>query len=158
MAKSLSALLAQASIEDHDETLRAANAEIKKNKNDVDAQHAKAIALLHLDDFEGALKVFEDVKELQQKAQFEYAYTLYKTGDAAKAVQVAQGSDAKSDRKTQHILAQAVCVQTDHRSCRANARRHTGQRTSHRQPKCTRSSRVIPSNTRLSISTSTLAP
>ncbi|KAF3037490.1 Signal recognition particle core component [Didymella heteroderae] len=108
MAKSLSALLAQASIEDHDETLRAANAEIKKNKNDVDAQHAKAIALLHLDDFEGALKVFEDVKELQQKAQFEYAYTLYKTGDAAKAVQVAQGSGAKSDRKTQHILAQAA--------------------------------------------------
>lgn len=109
MAKSLAALLAQASIEDHNETLRAANAEIKKNKNDVDAQHVKAIALLHLDDFEGALKVFEDVKELQQKAQFEYAYTLYKTGDAAKAVQIAQGSGAKSDRKTQHILAQAVC-------------------------------------------------
>lgn len=108
MAKSLSALLAQASIEDHDETLRAANAEIKKNKGDVEAQHAKAIALLHLDDFEGALKVFEDVKELQQKAQFEYAYTLYKTGDAAKAVQIAQGSASKSDRKTQHILAQAV--------------------------------------------------
>ncbi|KAF2629345.1 hypothetical protein BU25DRAFT_438860 [Macroventuria anomochaeta] len=108
MAKSLSVLLAQASIEDHDETLRAANAEIKKNKNDVDAQHAKAIALLHLDDFEGALKVFEDVKELQQKAQFEYAYTLYKTGDATKAVQIAQASSAKSDRKTQHILAQAA--------------------------------------------------
>lgn len=109
MAKSLSALLAQASIEDHDETLRAANAEIKKNKNNVEAQHAKAIALLHLDDFEGALKVFEDVKELQDKAQFEYAYTLYKTGDAAKAVQIAQASGNKSDRKTQHILAQAVC-------------------------------------------------
>ncbi|KAJ4345011.1 Signal recognition particle subunit SRP72 [Ascochyta clinopodiicola] len=109
MAKSLSALLAQASIEDHDETLRAANAEIKKNKNNVDAQHAKAVALLHLDDFEGALKVFEDVKELQQKAQFEYAYTLYKTGDAAKAVQVAQSSGSNaSDRKTQHILAQAA--------------------------------------------------
>lgn len=110
MAKSLSALLAQTSIEDHDETLRAANAEIKKNKDNVEAQHAKAIALLHLDDFEGALKVFEDVKELQQKAQFEYAYTLYKTGDATKAVQVAQSSGAKMDRKTQHILAQAVCV------------------------------------------------
>ncbi|KAJ4986118.1 signal recognition particle subunit SRP72 [Stagonosporopsis vannaccii] len=108
MAKSLSALLAQTSIEDHDETLRAANAEIKKNKNNVEAQHAKAIALLHLDDFEGALKVFEDVKELQQKAQFEYAYTLYKTGDAAKAVQIAQSLGATSDRKTQHILAQAA--------------------------------------------------
>lgn len=108
MAKSLSALLAQSSIEDHDETLRAANAEIKKNKNNVEAQHAKAIALLHLDDFEGALKVFEDVKELQQKAQFEYAYTLYKAGDATKAAQIAQSSGAKSARKTQHILAQAV--------------------------------------------------
>lgn len=110
MAKSLSALLAQASIEDHDETLRAANAEIKKNKSDIEAQHAKAVALLHLDDFEGALKVFQDVKDLQQKAQFEYAYTLYKTGDAAKAVQIAQESASKSDRKTQHILAQAVCA------------------------------------------------
>jgi signal recognition particle subunit SRP72 len=107
--KSLSALLAQASIEDHEEVLRAANADIKKSKADVDAQHSKAIALLHLDRFEDALKVFEDVKELQSRAQFEYAYTLYKTGDAAKAVQIAQGSGAKaSDRKTQHILAQAV--------------------------------------------------
>lgn len=110
MAKSLSDLLAQASIEDHDETLRAANAEIKKNRSNTDAQYAKAIALLHLDDFEGALKVFEDVKELQRKAQFEYAYALYKTGDAAKAVEIAQASSAKSDRKTQHILAQAVCA------------------------------------------------
>ncbi|KAH6625748.1 hypothetical protein C7974DRAFT_337966 [Boeremia exigua] len=108
MAKTLSALLAQTSIEDHNEILRAANAEIKKNKNDIEAQHVKAIALLHLDDFEGALKVFEDVKELQQKSQFDYAYTLYKTGDAAKAVQVAQSLGAKSDRKTQHILAQAA--------------------------------------------------
>lgn len=111
MAKSLSALLAQATIEDHNEILRVANVEIKKNKNDIDAQHAKAIALLHLDQFEDALKVFEDVKELQQKAQFEYAYTLYKTGNAVKAVQIAQSSGAKTtDRKTQHILAQAVCI------------------------------------------------
>ena len=138
MAKSLSALLAQASIEDHDETLRAANAEIKKNKSNIEAQHAKTIALLHLDDFEGALKVFEDVKELQQKAQFEYAYTLYKTGDAAKAVEIAQASSNKQDRKTQHILAQAVCGSTPGRSSEANERRHTDPRTSHRPRKCTR--------------------
>lgn len=111
--KSLSALLAQTSIEDHEEVLRAANADIKKSKADIDAQHSKAVALLHLDRFDDALKVFEDVKELQDRAQFEYAYTLYKTGDAAKAVKVAQGSGTKTlDRKTQHILAQAVRAHT----------------------------------------------
>jgi signal recognition particle subunit SRP72 len=107
--KSLSSLLAQASLDDHDEILRAANAAIKKSKADTDAQHAKAIALLHLDRYEDALKVFEDVKELQQKAQFEYAYSLYKTGNAAKAVQVAEAKgSSSSNRGMRHMLAQAV--------------------------------------------------
>ena len=108
IAKSLPALLAQATIEDHDETLQAANAAIKKSKTDTQAHHVRAVALLHLDRFEDALKVFEGVKELQEKARFEYAYTLYKTGNAAKAVEVAGAVGSGTGRGMKHMLAQAV--------------------------------------------------
>lgn len=107
-AKSLPSLLAQASIDDHDEILKAANAAVKKSKSDVDAHHVKAIALLHLDRYEDALDVFEHTKELQAKAPFEHAYALYKTGNAAKAVEVAQIAESKTDRGMKHMIAQAV--------------------------------------------------
>ncbi|KAF1938292.1 hypothetical protein EJ02DRAFT_446910 [Clathrospora elynae] len=107
-AKSLASLLAQASLDDHDEILKAANAAIKKSKGDMTAQHVKAIALLHLDRYEDALAVFEAGKELQEKAQFEYAYALYKTGNAAKAVQVAEAAGPDAGRGTKHMLAQAA--------------------------------------------------
>jgi len=106
--KSLSSLLAQTSLDDHDEILKAANASIKKSKSDVGAQHAKAVALLHLDRYEDALKVFEDIAELQERAQFEYAYALYKTGNASKAVQIAEAAGPNAGRGTKHMLAQAV--------------------------------------------------
>ncbi|KAK7181806.1 hypothetical protein DPSP01_012514 [Paraphaeosphaeria sporulosa] len=106
--KSLSALLAQTTIDDHEETLQAANAAIKKSKTDTQAHHVRAIALLHLDRFEDALKVFEEVKELQGKARFEYAYTLYKTGNAARAVEVAGASNDDTGRGMKHVLAQAA--------------------------------------------------
>ena len=108
-AKSLSSLLAQTSIDDHDEILRASNADLKKSKNNIDAHHVKAVALLHLDRYDDAAKVFEDVPQLQEKARFEYAYALYKSGDAAKAVEVAAKDD--SSRAMRHVLGQAVCVQ-----------------------------------------------
>jgi signal recognition particle subunit SRP72 len=109
--KSLSALLAQASLDDHDEVLKAANAALKKSKTDLEAQHVKAIALLHLDRYEDALEVLENAPELQEKAAFEYAYALYKTGNAAKAVGVAEAGSADGGRGMKHMLAQAVCVQ-----------------------------------------------
>jgi signal recognition particle subunit SRP72 len=130
--KTLTQLLAQTSIDDHDELLRSANASIKKNKTDLEAQHARTAALLHLDRFEDAVKVFEDVKGLQDKATFEYAYALYKTGNAAKAVEVAQGAGVDTSRGMQHVLAQAV------RSCFVRAKavidgnRHTARRISHK--------------------------
>lgn len=108
--KSLSSLLAQTTIDDHDETLHAANAAIKKSKTDTQAHHVRAVALLHLDRFEDALKVFDDVKELQDKARFEYAYTLYKTGNAAKAVEVAGSGSSDAGRGMKHVLAQAVSL------------------------------------------------
>lgn len=105
-ARSLSALLAQASLDDDNEILKAANAAIKKSKADEEAQCAKAIALLKLDRYEDALKVFKDLPKLQEKARFEYAYALYKSGEAGTAVEVAQ-SDSSS-RAMKHVLAQAV--------------------------------------------------
>jgi signal recognition particle subunit SRP72 len=104
--KSLSALLAQTSLDDDNEVLTAANAAIKKSKADLDAHHARAIALLKLDRYDDALKVFTDAPKLQEKARFEYAYALYKSGEAAQAVEVAQ-TDASS-RAMKHVLAQAV--------------------------------------------------
>jgi signal recognition particle subunit SRP72 len=83
--KSLSSLLAQASIEDHDEVLQATDATLKKSKGDQDAQHVKAIALLHLDRYEDALEVFE----------------------AAKA-ELAGAAGPDAGRGTKHMLAQAV--------------------------------------------------
>lgn len=106
--KSLSSLLAQASLDDHEEVLKAANAAIKKSKGDEEAQHVKAVALLHLDRYEDALKVLVDSQGLQQKAQFEYAYALYKTGNAAKAVEVAEAAGTDIGRGMKHMLAQAA--------------------------------------------------
>jgi signal recognition particle subunit SRP72 len=106
--KSLSSLLAQTSLDDHEEVLKAANAAIKKSKGDQDAQHVKAIALLHLDRYQDALEVFDAVKELQEKARFEYAYALYKTGNATKAVEVAEAAGPDAGRGMKHMLAQAV--------------------------------------------------
>lgn len=109
-AKSLSALLAQTSLDDHDDVLKAANAAIRKSKADLDAHHAKAVALLKLERYEDAVKVFEDVPALQEKARFEYAYALYRSGNATKAVQVAGADD--SSRGMKHVLAQAVRLPT----------------------------------------------
>jgi signal recognition particle subunit SRP72 len=110
--KSLSSLLAQASIEDHDEVLQATDAKLKKSKDNQNAQHVKAIALLYLDRYEDALEVFEAAKELQDKAQFEYAYALYKTGNAAKAAEIAGAAGPDAGRGTKHMLAQAVRTRT----------------------------------------------
>lgn len=106
--KDLATLLAQTTIEDHDEVLKATNAALKKSKSDQAAQHTKAVALVHLDRYEDALHVFEAAPELQKKAQFEYAYALYKTGNAAKAVEVAQAASPNGGRGMKHMLAQAV--------------------------------------------------
>jgi signal recognition particle subunit SRP72 len=107
-SKSLASLLAQTSLEDHEEVLRAANAAIKKSKTDEDAHHAKAVALLHLDRYQDALDVLEHTPALQEKARFEYAYALYKTGNAARAVEVARAAGPDAGRGMKHMLAQAA--------------------------------------------------
>ena len=59
-ANSLSTLLRQTTIDDHEEVLKAANAALKKTKSDLEAQHVKAVALLNLERYDDVLKVFED--------------------------------------------------------------------------------------------------
>jgi tetratricopeptide (TPR) repeat protein len=158
--KSLSSLLAQASLDDHDEILKAANGAIKKNRSDQDAQHAKVVALLQLDRYEDALKVFEEVKTLQEKAQFEYAYSLYKTGNAIKAAEVAEAAGSNAGRGMKHMLAQAVRsnARLSMRQLGTDTRRHIGQRTSHKPRRSTKSSPHTTSKTKQSIFASTLGP
>ena len=155
--KSLSSLLAQASIEDHDEVLKATNAALKKSKSDQDAQHVKAIALLHLDRYEDALEVFEAAKELQEKARFEYAYALYKPGNAAKAVEVAEAAESDAGRGTMHMLAQAVRPNdASRRLCTSLMRiRHTAPRTSPKPEGYTRNSQINTMKARSTIFAST---
>ncbi|KAF2277972.1 signal recognition particle protein-like protein [Westerdykella ornata] len=105
-SKSLPALLAQTSLDDHEEILKAANAAIKKSKADIDAHHAKAVALLKLDRYDDAVKIFTDTPQLQERTPFEYAYALYKSGEASQAVEVAQRDS--SSRAMKHVLAQAA--------------------------------------------------
>jgi tetratricopeptide (TPR) repeat protein len=158
--KSLSSLLAQASIEDHDEVLQATDATLKKSKGDQDAQHVKAVALLYLDRYEDALEVFEAAKELQDKARFEYAYALYKTGNAAKAAEVAGAAGTDAGRGTKHMLAQAVRAGNAlPRICTQLMRiRHIVLRTSHKPEESTRSLQINTTKARSTISASTREP
>ncbi|KKA22547.1 Signal recognition particle protein [Rasamsonia emersonii CBS 393.64] len=104
--QSLSTLLQRASIEDHEEVLKACNAALKKSKNDVHAQHAKAVALLKLDRYDDALRVLEEGGDaLKKRASLEYAYALYKCGKWSEAADVA--ARLGSGRGAKHVEAQA---------------------------------------------------
>jgi signal recognition particle subunit SRP72 len=105
--QSLSSLLQQSSIDDHQQILKTCNATLQKSKNDLLALHVKAVALLKLDRYEDSLRVLEAGGEsLQQKAALEYAYALYKCGRLREAAEVAGRLD--SGRGPKHIQAQAV--------------------------------------------------
>lgn len=107
-APTLSALLARSDIEDHEEVLKAANAALKKSKTDVDAQHARVIALLKLDRYKDAARALNDGGDaLKSRAAVELAYSLYKTGDLQGAVNVAQQGVQPQNRGLLHVLAQA---------------------------------------------------
>ncbi|KAF7712617.1 Uncharacterized protein PECH_003001 [Penicillium ucsense] len=105
VAQSLSSLLERATIDDHEEVLNSCNEALKKSKNDQTAQHIKAIALLKLDRFDDALRVFEGAGDaLKTTASVEYAYTLYKCGKLEKALDIVTSSGA--GRGAQHLEAQ----------------------------------------------------
>jgi signal recognition particle subunit SRP72 len=114
--QSLSQLLQRSSIEEHDEVLKACNAALKKSKTDLQAQHAKVVALLKLDRYEDSLRVLEEAGDaLKSKAPIEYAYALYKCGRLSEAAEIAASS--ATGRGAKHVEAQAVCFPLGYTSC-----------------------------------------
>ncbi|KAF5706351.1 signal recognition particle subunit SRP72 [Fusarium globosum] len=108
-AAALSALLRQSSVEDHDEALKIANAALKANKNDVDSQHTRIIALLKLDRFDDALRAIADGSPaLHARIALEHAYALYKTGKLHEAISVLQAFGLEKKRSLQHVAAQVA--------------------------------------------------
>lgn len=114
---SLSALLKRTTIEDHEEIIKACNATLKQSKGNLEAQHAKVVALLKLDDrYDDALHTFEESGEkLKSAAPFEYAYALYKSGILDQALSLARQID--SGRGARHLEAQAVCISRSFGEC-----------------------------------------
>jgi signal recognition particle subunit SRP72 len=105
-ASTLSSLLRSASIDDHDEVLKAANAVLKTSKNNPEALHTRVVALLKLDRFDDALRALDDGGDnLAERCTLEKAYALYKTGQLAEAEKLAQGQDK---RGLKHIAAQVA--------------------------------------------------
>lgn len=101
----LASLLKQTSIEDHESVLQAADASLKQNKNDVETQHVRVVALLQLDRYDDALQALEQGgAKLKEKARLEHAYALYKSGKPSEAAEIARGGEA---RGLQHVEAQA---------------------------------------------------
>ena len=106
-SKSLSALLKQSSIDDHEEILKACNTALKATKNDPELLHVRLVALLKLDRYEDALQVLEESGDrLKERAKVEKAYALYRTGKLQDAKALARS--VVENRGARHIEAQAV--------------------------------------------------
>ena len=104
----LNALLKRATIEDHEEILQACNATLAQTKGNLEAQHAKVIALLKLERYNDALNFFEESGEkLKTHAQLEHAYALYKSENFDLAYGIAK--QINEDRGARHLEAQSVC-------------------------------------------------
>ena len=107
--QSLTTLLKKATIDDHEEIIKACNAILKKSKHDIETLHIKTVALLNLNRFDDAIRVIEEGGEpLKERAPLEWSYALYRTGKLAEAAEVAASSGA--GRGAKHVEAQAVCI------------------------------------------------
>ncbi|KAI1420490.1 hypothetical protein F5Y12DRAFT_113515 [Xylaria sp. FL1777] len=108
-AATLASLLRASTIQDHDEVLKLANAAIRASKTDIDAQHARVVALLKLDRFDDALRaIAEGGHVLESRCALEKAYALYKTGHLQEAGDAAEKApSARADsRSFRHLRAQ----------------------------------------------------
>ncbi|KAF7935289.1 uncharacterized protein EAE97_008196 [Botrytis byssoidea] len=102
----LSALLRDSSITDHNEILKAANDVLKSSKLDPNALHTRGVALLKLDRYDDALKALDDGGDrLASQCILERAYALYKTGKLADAAKVCEGGNS---RGLKHVAAQVA--------------------------------------------------
>lgn len=107
VSQALSTLLHRSTLDDHEEVLKACNVNLKKSKTDVPTQHIKIVALLKLDRYDEAARLFEEAgDELKGKAKLEYAYTLYKVGRLQEAAKLA--SQIEGQRAARHVEAQSV--------------------------------------------------
>jgi signal recognition particle subunit SRP72 len=107
-AATLSALLREATINDHDEILKAANAALKANRNDELAQHTRVVALLKLDRFDDASRaISEGGVKLEASCVLEKAYALYKLGKLDEATHVLASSSVQK-RSLSHVAAQVA--------------------------------------------------
>ncbi|KAI0436587.1 hypothetical protein F4803DRAFT_216545 [Xylaria telfairii] len=108
-AAALTSLLRAATIQDHDEVLKLANAAIKASKTDMKAHHTRVVALLKLDRFDDALRaIAEGGHALEALCVLEKAYALYKTGhlqDARDTAEKASPAESAS-RPFRHLRAQ----------------------------------------------------
>ncbi|KAI4132284.1 MAG: hypothetical protein LQ347_002642 [Umbilicaria vellea] len=99
-------LLKRATLDDHEEVLKACNASLKQSKGDLEALHFKAVALLKLDRYEDALRILEEAGDkLKERGLLERAYALYKVGDLEAAKRFAKS--VSDNRGARHVEAQA---------------------------------------------------
>ncbi len=102
----LTSLLRGATVEDHDEVLKASNAVLKSSKNNPDALHTRVVALLKLDRFDDALRALDDGGDkLVERCVLEKAYALYKTGKLEEAQKLTQRANK---RGLKHVAAQVA--------------------------------------------------
>ncbi|QSZ37758.1 hypothetical protein DSL72_008857 [Monilinia vaccinii-corymbosi] len=102
----LTSLLRNSSLTDHDEILKATNAVLKTSKSDPNALHARAVALLKLDRFDDALRALDDGGDkLASQCILERAYALYKLGKLADAAEVCKEGNG---RGLKHVAAQVA--------------------------------------------------
>ena len=107
-AATLTALLRAASIEDHDEVLKAANAALKASKGNLQAQHTRVVALLNLDRWDDALRALaEGGDKLEAECLLEKAYALYKSGQLEDAEKLLKSTSGPS-RALRHLGAQVA--------------------------------------------------
>lgn len=102
---SLNNLLQKSTIDDHEDILKACNAQLKKSKSDTQAQQSKVVALLKLEKYGEAVSFVESTDGLQDIVGLEYAYALYKQGRLNDAAKIAR--NAAESRGAQHVEAQA---------------------------------------------------
>lgn len=107
--QALLALLKRTTIDDHEEVLKACNFAIKQSKGDLQAQHARVVALLKLDRYDDAVHAFDGAgEELKESARLEYAYALYKTGELEEARRIVKS--VPGNRGARHLEAQVVRI------------------------------------------------
>ncbi|TDZ29649.1 Signal recognition particle subunit SRP72 [Colletotrichum spinosum] len=103
-AVNLSNLLRSASIDDHEEVLKAANASLRLSKDDLTAQRIRVVALLKLDRFDEALRAIADGGDrLEDACLLAKAYALYKAGNLHEAGEIAR---TRPHRSFRHVAAQ----------------------------------------------------